>query len=132
MPSAEAPPRPSYSNIEWANLVELDLSLFSTPSNQQQLANQLADAIHSSGFFVVKNFRISEQDIEEQFEICKYVFALPLEEKLPYHDPERFAKGDIRGYRPIRSKLITRYVIPFPFAFVGVGGVGVDEKQGQF
>lgn len=110
MPSAEAPPdRPSYKNIQWAELVELDLSLFDTPDGRQKLADQLADAIHTSGFFVVKNFGIEDEKIEREFEICEELFKLPLEEKLPFHFPERMAMGDIRGYRPIGSKLIVKY-----------------------
>lgn len=89
-------------------MVELDLSLFDTQDGRQKLADQLADAIHTSGFFVVKNFGIEDEKIEKEFKICQELFELPLEEKLPFHFPERMAMGDIRGYRPIGSKLIVK------------------------
>lgn len=58
----------------------------------------------------MRNFGIKDEDIDRQFGICKEVFGLELEEKIKFHDAERFKRGDIRGYRPVGSKLITRCV----------------------
>ncbi len=111
MPSIEVaePTRPSYKNIQWAELVTLDLSLFDSPGGKQKLANQLAETIRNVGFFVVNNFGIEQEKIEDQFKLCETLFDLPLDEKLPFHNAEAWAKGDIRGYRPIGSSLLTKY-----------------------
>ena len=42
-------------DLEWADLVTLDLSKFDQPGGKQALAQQLKDAVHNIGFFYIKN-----------------------------------------------------------------------------
>lgn len=39
--------------LDWADLVTLDLSQFDLPDGKQKLAKQLRDAVHNVGFFYV-------------------------------------------------------------------------------
>lgn len=87
-------------DIEWANLVTLDLSMYDSPSGKQKLANQLTNAMRTSGF-LVKNFDISKEAIEQQLKLCQAFFELPFEEKLPYYDAAAWTRGELTGYRPI-------------------------------
>jgi isopenicillin N synthase-like dioxygenase len=95
----------SMKDIEWADLVTIDLALYDLPGGKQKLANLITDAIRTSGFFSVKNFGVSKEAIEQQLKLCQALFDLPLEEKLPYHDAAAWARGERVGYRPIGSEL---------------------------
>lgn len=46
-------PSESKHELDWADLVTLDLSQFDAPGGKQKLANQLRDAVHNVGFFYV-------------------------------------------------------------------------------
>lgn len=86
-------------DLEWADLVTLDLSKFDQPGGKQLLANQLKDAVHNIGFFYITNFGLSQEEVNHQFAIGREIFALPMEEKLKYRaDLEH---GHYSGYRPL-------------------------------
>jgi len=88
----------SCSTVDWADLVTLDLSKFSTPDGRRALADQLKTAMHSVGFFYITNFGLTQEQVDRQFAIGKEIFELPVEEKLKYRaDLEH---GDYNGYRP--------------------------------
>lgn len=53
-----------------------------------------------TGFFYVKNFNISQEEIDHQFALGREFYALPLEEKLKYHSASDLEKGEYNGYRP--------------------------------
>lgn len=109
MPSASPDPEfdklEAMKDIEWADLVTLDLSKFDSPEGKQELASQLAKAMRTSGFFSVKNFGVSKEILDQQVKLAQALFDLPLEEKLPYYDAEAWARGIRYGYRPIGSPL---------------------------
>lgn len=42
-------------DLDWADLITLDLSQFDQPGGKQKLANQLRDAVHKVGFFYVRS-----------------------------------------------------------------------------
>jgi len=85
-------------DLDWADLVTLDLSKFSTPDGRRALADQLKTAMHSVGFFYITNFGLTQEQVDRQFAIGKEIFELPVEEKLKYRaDLEH---GDYNGYRP--------------------------------
>lgn len=71
-------------NLDWADLVTIDLSLFGTPEGKQQLAKALVKAVHEDGFFYVKNFDIPQERVNRQFSLGKQFYEIPLEEKLQY------------------------------------------------
>lgn len=71
-------------NLDWADLVTVDLSLYSTPEGKKQLAQTLINAIRNEGFLYVKNFNISQGRVNRQFALGKQFYELPLEEKEKY------------------------------------------------
>ncbi|WYZ39870.1 hypothetical protein EsH8_IV_000211 [Colletotrichum jinshuiense] len=85
--------------LEWADLVTLDLSKFDQPGGKEALAQQLFDAIQNIGFFYIVNFGLSQEEIDRQFAIGKSVFELPTEEKLKYRAD--LENGGYNGYKPL-------------------------------
>lgn len=71
-------------NLDWADLVTVDLSLYHTPEGKKQLAKTLIDAVREKGFFYVKNFNISQERVDRQFGLGKQFYELPLDEKEKY------------------------------------------------
>ncbi|KAJ6591524.1 hypothetical protein DFH09DRAFT_177200 [Mycena vulgaris] len=96
--------RPLYSDtpetttpgLEWSELVTLDLSTFDAPGGKEALAEQLKYAVHNVGFFYVKNFGVSQEDVDRQFALSQEIFELPLEEKLKYK--ANHAAASYNGY----------------------------------
>lgn len=52
------------------------------------------------GFFYVKNFNISQEEVDRQFALGREFYDLPVEEKLKYHNANALESGDYNGYRP--------------------------------
>ncbi|KAI1866165.1 uncharacterized protein JN550_007854 [Neoarthrinium moseri] len=87
-------------NLDWAELITLDLSLYEQPGGKEQLVKQLEHAVRHVGFFYVKNFNISQEEVDRQFALGREFYALPLEEKLKYHSQSDLESGEYNGYRP--------------------------------
>ncbi|KAI9733989.1 MAG: hypothetical protein M1834_002646 [Cirrosporium novae-zelandiae] len=104
--SAPIPALPLYHQVpetkydlNWADLVTLDLSQFDKPGGKQKLAAQLFDAIQKIGFFYIINFGFTQEEVDYQFAIGREFFELPTEEKLKYRaDLEH---GGYNGYKPL-------------------------------
>ncbi|KAF9015818.1 Clavaminate synthase-like protein [Hymenopellis radicata] len=75
-------------NLDWAELLTLDFSLYSTAEGRKQLADRLIYAVREKGFFYVKNFNISQE-----------------REKLKYK-PEGLEQGKFNGYVPAGRRVI--------------------------
>jgi isopenicillin N synthase-like dioxygenase len=75
-------------DLDWAELVTVDLGLFGSHENNKQLANTLIQAVRQKGFFYVKNFNISQERVNRQFAIGREFYELPLDEKSKY-TPQR-------------------------------------------
>lgn len=58
-----------------------------------------------TGFFYVKNFNISQEEVDRQFALGREFYALPLEEKLKYHNADDLARGEYNGYRPAGHRM---------------------------
>lgn len=58
-----------------------------------------ADQI-AAGFFYVKNFNISQEEVDQQFALGREFYSLPLEEKLKFHNVHDLESGEYNGYRP--------------------------------
>jgi isopenicillin N synthase-like dioxygenase len=91
VPGLPSKPLPKYEQVaeskydlDWADLITLDLSKFDAPGGKEQLAAQLKDAVHSVGFFYITAFGLSQEEVDKQFAIGKEFFALPTEEKVKY------------------------------------------------
>lgn len=86
--------------MDWAELITLDLSDFDAPGSKQRLVDQLSYAAQHVGFFYVKNFGISQEEVDRQFALGREFYDLPLEEKLKYYNREDLERGEYNGYRP--------------------------------
>lgn len=51
----------------WAELITLDLSKFDEPGGKEELVKELEHAVTHVGFFYVKNFNISQEEVDKQF-----------------------------------------------------------------
>jgi isopenicillin N synthase-like dioxygenase len=90
------------ASLPWADLITIDLSLFSTPSGKTTLAASLKHAISTVGFFYVINFGLSESEVDTQFSIAHDLFSLPDSAKQPFRvDPTR---QGFFGWKPRGSR----------------------------
>ncbi|KAF3930147.1 hypothetical protein ABW19_dt0208518 [Dactylella cylindrospora] len=94
-------PPETKQNVQYADLVTLDLSEFDKPGGKEKLAAQLKGAAHDVGFFYVTNFGLTQGQIDRQFAIAKQFFALPEEERRSFRAP--LEEGIYNGYRPLGS-----------------------------
>lgn len=108
--STEDPHKYDYSNLKpyvhppetkadlpWAELVTLDLEDYDRPGGKERLAKQLEHAVHHVGFFYVKNYGLTEEQVNEQFTLAKNFFELPVSEKEKYEID--YAAADYNGWR---------------------------------
>ncbi|KAK2020710.1 flavonol synthase [Colletotrichum zoysiae] len=91
-------PAQTKHELDWAELVTLDLSQFDAPGGKERLAVQLRDAAHQIGFFYVINYGLEQGAVDEQYAIGQELFKLPLEEKMKH--VADIANGSYNGYRP--------------------------------
>lgn len=57
------------------------------------------------GFFYVKNFNISQEEVDRQFALGREFYDLPLEEKLKFHNSADLVRGEYNGYRPAGHRM---------------------------
>lgn len=84
-------------HLPWAELVTLDLEEFDRPGGKEKLAKQLEHAVHHVGFFYVKNFGLTQEQVDDQFTLAKHFFKLPVEEKAKYEI--NYGAADYNGWR---------------------------------
>jgi len=97
-------PPETQESLPWAELVTLDLEDYNRPGGKERLAKQLEHAVHHVGFFYVKNFGLSQEQIDQQFTLAKNFFDLDTEEKAKYEID--YANADYNGWRrPGRGKV---------------------------
>ncbi|APA08797.1 hypothetical protein SS1G_02586 [Sclerotinia sclerotiorum 1980 UF-70] len=96
LPKYTHPPE-TKDDLPWAELVTLDLSDFNNEGGKERLAKQLEHAVHHVGFFYVKNFGLSQDQVDRQFTLAKNFFTLPVEEKEKYE--VNYAAADYNGWR---------------------------------
>lgn len=53
----------------------------------------------------MKNFNISQEEVDRQFALGREFYALPLEEKLKYHNADDLVRGEYNGYRPAGHRM---------------------------
>lgn len=90
-------PPETKDKLPWAELVTLDLEDYDRPGGKERLAKQLEHAVHHVGFFYVKNFGLSQDQVDRQFTLAKNFFALDIEEKAK-HEVD-YANADYNGWR---------------------------------
>ena len=97
-------PPETKKDLPWAELVTLDLQDYGRPGGKERLAKQLEHAVHHVGFFYVKNFGLTDEQVQQQFTLAKTFFNLPTEEKAKYEVD--YANADYNGWRRAgRSKI---------------------------
>ncbi|KAK5082348.1 hypothetical protein LTR05_007494 [Lithohypha guttulata] len=85
--------------LDWADLVTLDLSDFDKSGGKERLTKQLFSAVQNIGFFYVINFGLSQDEVDRQFAIGKELFNLPTKEKLKFRAD--LENGGYNGYKPL-------------------------------
>lgn len=90
-------PPPTNVDLDWAPLVEIDLSRFDQPGGKEELARQLYDAVTRVGFWVVVGHGIEDERVLRQLSFGNAFFKEPLEEKRRF--PCNFEQGEYFGYR---------------------------------
>ncbi|KAH6664094.1 putative UPF0676 protein [Halenospora varia] len=90
-------PPETKEKLNWAELVTLDLEDYNREGGKERLAKQLEHAVHHVGFFYVKNYGLSQEEVDHQFTLAKHFFALPVDEKAKYEC--NYAAADYNGWR---------------------------------
>lgn len=96
-------PPETKADLPWSELVTLNLEDYHLPGGKERLAKQLEHAVHHVGFFYVKNFGLSQEQVDRQFTIAQALFELPIEQKEKYE--VNYEAADYNGWRrPFRTK----------------------------
>lgn len=90
-------PPETKADLPWSELVTLDLEDYNRPGGKERLAKQLEHAVHHVGFFYVKNYGLTQEQVDRQFTLAQNVFELPVEEKEKYE--VNYAAADYNGWR---------------------------------
>jgi non-haem dioxygenase in morphine synthesis N-terminal len=90
------------ADLDWADLITLDLSKFDRPGGKEELAADLSRALEEIGFFYVKNHGLTSAEVDTQFALAKSVLLLSDEEKLPYR--AALEQGDYNGWKPAGTR----------------------------
>ncbi|KAK6062870.1 flavonol synthase [Seiridium cupressi] len=99
-----------FLSMDWAELITLDLSLYDQPGGKNELVKQLEHAVRHVGFFYVKNFDSTQEEVDRQFALGREFYALPLEPKLKYHSQNDLESGEYNGYKPAGYRQIANGV----------------------
>ncbi|KAJ3906265.1 hypothetical protein F5879DRAFT_1070996 [Lentinula edodes] len=96
LPSWKAPP-PTQEEVEWADILTVDLSLYET--NKPKLIETVQTALQRDGFFYVLGHGIDVEELNRQFDIGQVAFdQVPREEK-EEHRAQIKEKGSFMGYK---------------------------------
>ncbi|KIY49859.1 Clavaminate synthase-like protein [Fistulina hepatica ATCC 64428] len=96
LPKWQKPPV-TKEDVEWANILTVDLSLYDT--NKDQLIDTVREALQRDGFFYVVGHEVPQADLDRQFDIGLHAFdGVTPEEKKQYEAPIA-EKGTFMGYK---------------------------------
>ncbi|KAK7461122.1 hypothetical protein VKT23_009048 [Stygiomarasmius scandens] len=91
------PPKPTEEEVEWADILTVDLSLYDT--DKQQLIDTVQTALERDGFFYVVGHGIPQEILKRQFAVGQLTFdEVPREEK-EEHRAQIAEKGSFMGYK---------------------------------
>ena len=96
-------PPQTKENLEWADLVKIDLTHFDNPTERFKLAGQLDYALKNVGFWFATGHGITDEEIMRMLQIGDAFFRLPMEEKAKV--PIDLANDLNWGYRLPTRKL---------------------------
>lgn len=63
-------PPETKADLSWSELVTLDLADYDRHGGKERLAKQLEHAVHHVGFFYVKNYGLSQEEVDRQFTLA--------------------------------------------------------------
>ncbi|KXH52182.1 hypothetical protein CNYM01_00513 [Colletotrichum nymphaeae SA-01] len=96
---------PTKEDLDYVDLVNLDLSKFDEINHRQQLAASLLKGVTRHGFLTITNHGIPETLYSSQVDLAHALLTLPPEEKWPFETtPEQEKKGLNIGYKPSGSQ----------------------------
>ncbi|KFZ19788.1 hypothetical protein V502_03470 [Pseudogymnoascus sp. VKM F-4520 (FW-2644)] len=97
-------PPETKADLPWSELVTLDLEDYGRPGGKERLAKQLEHAVHHVGFFYVKNYGLTQEQVDQQFTLAKNFFDVGEAEKAKYEID--YPTADYNGWRRAgRSKI---------------------------
>ncbi|KAF6816909.1 2og-fe oxygenase [Colletotrichum plurivorum] len=93
--------QPTAEQLEYIDLVNLDLSEYEDPTTRRHLVRGLLDGVTTHGFLTISNHGIPEELYSSQVDIAHALLTIPTEEKKPYEaTPEQDARGQYAGFKP--------------------------------
>ncbi|KIJ34122.1 hypothetical protein M422DRAFT_182469 [Sphaerobolus stellatus SS14] len=91
------PPPPTNEEVEWADILTVDLSLYDT--HKEELVEIVGKALQRDGFFYVVGHDIAVETLQRQFDIGQHTFdGVSQAEKEEHHAPIK-EQGTFRGYK---------------------------------
>ncbi|KLT46580.1 2OG-Fe(II) oxygenase superfamily protein [Cutaneotrichosporon oleaginosum] len=99
-------PAKTTADLPWANLKVLDISRFDQPGGKEALAEELREAVHTTGFFALTNTGFAPDEVQRQYDIGQSFFNLPPEEKGLEKYRVDFGRGNYFGYKPPFEKTV--------------------------
>ncbi len=94
-------PEPTQYPLDYAELTNIDLSLFDTEEGKLKLVETIRHALTDVGFWIVTGTGFTEEEIERQFAIGQAFYDQPLEER--NSNKADLANGGYFGYRGVRA-----------------------------
>ncbi|KAF6820866.1 flavonol synthase [Colletotrichum musicola] len=116
MPSAVSPepaplpkwqrPAKTAQDLPWADIKVIDIGKFDQPGGKKQLAEELRQAVHETGFFSLTNTGFMPEEVQRQYDIGQGFFNLAVEDKARPGNTCDFSKGNYFGYRSAHQKKV--------------------------
>ncbi|KAF5339055.1 hypothetical protein D9758_014120 [Tetrapyrgos nigripes] len=91
------PPEPTNEEVEWADILTVDLSLYDT--KKQELIDTVQTALERDGFFYVIGHGIPEEILKRQFNIGQLTFDEVDREEKEAHRAQIAEQGTFMGYK---------------------------------
>ncbi|KAK1511262.1 uncharacterized protein CCOS01_15024 [Colletotrichum costaricense] len=96
---------PTKEDLDYVDLVNLDLSNFDDINHRQQLAASLLKGVTRHGFLSITNYGVPETLYSSQVDLAHALLTLPPEEKWPFETtPEQEKKELHIGFKPSGSQ----------------------------
>ncbi|KZS93500.1 Clavaminate synthase-like protein [Sistotremastrum niveocremeum HHB9708] len=93
-------PPPTTEPLDYADLEVIDLSLARTPEGRKALANQVRNAMRTSGFFYCINHGYTPEQTDRIFDIADVPFARVAPEEKQQYAGKMKEVGSYQGYKP--------------------------------
>ncbi|KAK1517846.1 2OG-Fe(II)oxygenase superfamily protein [Colletotrichum costaricense] len=97
-------PAKTKHELPWADIAVIDISKFDQPGGKKQLAEELRQAVHETGFFSLINTGFTPEEVQRQYDIGQGFFNLDAEDKARPGNTCDFSKGNYFGYRSAHDK----------------------------